>query len=35
MVKETFEEMCECSISFDKGGKYSMQLRIEYPETTI
>jgi hypothetical protein len=27
--------MCECSISFDKGGKYSMQLRIEYPETTI
>ena len=35
MVKETFEEMCECNVILDKGGKYSMQLRIEYPETTI
>jgi hypothetical protein len=34
MVKETFEEMCECNVILDKG-KYSMQLRIEYPETTI
>lgn len=35
MVKETFEEMCECNVILDKGGKYSMQLKIEYPETTI
>jgi len=35
MVKETFEEMCECNVILDKGGKFSMQLRIEYPETTI
>ena len=35
MVKETFEEICECNVILDKGGKYSMQLRIEYPETTI
>lgn len=35
MVKETFEELCECQVKLDKGGPYSMQLRIEYPETTI
>jgi len=35
MVKGTFEDMCECNVILDKGGKYSMQLRIEYPETII
>jgi len=35
MVKETFEEMCECNVILYKGGKHSMRLRIEYPETTI
>ncbi len=35
MVKETFEEMCECNVILDKGGKYSMHFRIEYPKTKI
>ena len=34
MVKGTFEDMCECNVILE-GGKYSMQLRIEYPETII
>lgn len=35
MVKETFEELCECQVKLDKGGPYSIQFKIEYPETTI
>jgi hypothetical protein len=35
MVKDTFEDMCECNVILDKGGAYSMQFRIEYPETKI
>lgn len=35
MVKEIFEDMCDCNVILDKGGKYSIQLKIEYPETKI
>lgn len=35
MTKETFEELCNCKVELDKGGPYSIQFKIKYPEFIV
>lgn len=35
MVKDTFEDMCKCEVILDKGGPFSIQVKIKYPKLKI
>lgn len=35
MVEETFKELCNCEVKLDKGGPYSIQFKIKYPEFIV
>lgn len=34
-IKETFSSMVDCKVEIDKGGAYSMSLKVIYPKTII